>query len=123
MEDLYKRIEDLCNNRGVTITTMCKESGASRASLTDLKKGRKQGLSAETLAKIAVYFGVSIDYLLTGVETKKAPTPEGERTVSDDDIKFALFGGDGEITDAMYDEVKRFAQMVKLREEAEKGKK
>ena len=123
MEDLYKRIEDLCNNRGVTITTMCKESGASRASLTDLKKGRKQGLSAETLAKIAVYFGVSIDYLLTGVETIKAPTPEGERTVSDDDIKFALFGGDGEITDAMYDEVKRFAQMVKLREEAEKGKK
>ena len=123
MEDLYKRIEDLCNNRGVTITTMCKESGASRASLTDLKKGRKQGLSAETLAKIAAYFGVSIEYLLTGVETKKAPTDEGERTVSDDDIKFALFGGDGEITDAMYDEVKRFAQMVKLREEAEKEKK
>ena len=54
--------------------------------------------------------------------TKKAPT-DGERTVSDDDIKFALFGGDGEITDAMYDEVKRFAQMVKLREEAEKEKK
>ena len=91
--------------------------------MTDLKKGRKQGLSAETLAKIAAYFGVSIEYLLTGVETKKAPTDEGERTVSDDDIKFALFGGDGEITDAMYDEVKRFAQMVKLREEAEKEKK
>ena len=123
MEDLYKRIENLCNNRGVTITTMCKESGASRASLTDLKKGRKQGLSAETLAKISAYFSVSIDYLLTGEETKKAPTDEGERTVSDDDIKFALFGGDGEITDAMYDEVKRFAQMVKLREEAEKEKK
>lgn len=123
MEDLYKRIEILCNNRGVTITAMCKESGASRASLTDLKKGRKQGLSAETLSKIATYFEVSIDYLLTGEETKKAPTPEGERTVSDDDIKFALFGGDGEITDAMFDEVKRFAQMVKLREEAEKEKK
>lgn len=122
MEDLYNRIEGLCNNRGITITTMCKESGASRASLTDLKKGRKQGLSAETLSKIAYYFDVSIDYLLTGEETKKAPT-DGERTVSDDDIKFALFGGDGEITDAMFDEVKRFAQMVKLREEAEKEKK
>lgn len=47
---------------------------------------------------------------------------DGERQISDDDIKFALFGGDGEITDAMYDEVKRFAQMVKLREEAEKKK-
>ena len=122
MEDLYNRIEGLCNNRGITITTMCKESGASRASLTDLKKGRKQGLSAETLSKIAYYFDVSIDYLLTGEETKKAPT-DGERTVSDDDIKFALFGGDGVITDAMFDEVKRFAQMVRLREEAEKEKK
>lgn len=121
MDDLYKRIEALCSQKGITITGMCKESGANRASLTDLKKGRKQGLSAETLAKIATYFKVSVDFLL-GVETKKAPTDKGERTVSDDDIKFALFGGDGDITDAMYDEVKRFAQMVKLREEAEKKK-
>ena len=37
------------------------------------------------------------------------------RAVSDDDIKFALFGGDGEITDEMYDEVKRFAAFVKHR--------
>ena len=36
-------------------------------------------------------------------------------TVTDDDIKFALFGGDAEITDAMYDEVKRFAEFVKHR--------
>lgn len=122
MDDLYKRIEDLCEGKGVTITKMCKESGASRASLTDLKKGRKQGLSAETLAKIATYFNVSVDSLL-GVETKKAPIHKDGRAVSDEDIKFALFGGDGEITDAMFDEVKRFAQMVKLREEAEKEKK
>ena len=99
MDDLYKRIAALCAQNGITITGMCKESGSNRASLTDLKKGRKQGLSTETLAKIATYFKVSVDFLL-GVETKKAPT-DGERTVSDDDIKFALLGGDGEITDAM----------------------
>lgn len=122
MVELYKRIESLCTHKGVTITKMCKESGASRASLTDLKKGRKQGLSADTLAKIATYFNVSVDFLL-GVEIKKAPTLTDERQVSDEDIKFALFGGDGEITDAMYDEVKRFAKMVKLREEAEREKK
>ena len=44
---------------------------------------------------------------------RKAPTANGERTVSDDDIKFALFGGDGEITDAMYEEVLKFAAFVK----------
>ena len=38
------------------------------------------------------------------------------RPVSDEEIKFALFGGDGVITDAMYDEVKQFAAFVKQRE-------
>lgn len=115
MSDLYNRIEELCRKNNESITTMCKESGASRASLSDLKVGRKQSLSTETLSKIAVYFGVSVDYLL-GSETKKAPPATGERSVSDDDIKFALFGGDGEITDAMYDEVRKFAAFVKQRE-------
>ena len=49
------------------------------------------------------------------------PTSLGEvRNVSDEDIKFALFGGDGEITDAMYDEVKRFAAFIKQREAEKK---
>lgn len=160
MSDLYNRIEALCHSQNISITTMCKESGASRASLSDLKVGRKQSLSADTLSKIAAYFNVTIDYLLTGTpayfvpptdeenpweldlldsfdrmslgdqietvaqaqklasgsKTKKAPTETGERSISDDDIKFALFGGDGDITDAMYDEVRNFAAYVKQRE-------
>ena len=74
------------------------------------------------MQRLASYFGVSVGYLL-GEEnqTTKAPADSGKRSVSDDEIKFALFGGDGEITDAMYDEVKRFAAFVKQRE-AEKKK-
>lgn len=119
MSDLYNRIEALCRSKNVSITTMCKESGASRASLSDLKVGRKQSLSAETLTKISGYFGVSLDYLL-GKETKEAPAESGKRSVSDDDIKFALFGGSGEITDAMYEEVRSFAAYVKQREAGKK---
>ena len=63
MSDLYKRIDALCKERNINITTMCKESGASRGSLSDLKFGRKQNLSIDTLAKISSYFGVSVDYL------------------------------------------------------------
>ena len=73
MSDLYNRIEELCSKRNINITTMCRESGASRASITDLKMGRKQGLSAETLSKISNYFGVSVDHLL-GNESKEKPT-------------------------------------------------
>ena len=104
MSDLYNRIAELCQNYGITITAMCRESGASRASLSDLKVGRKQNLSTETLDKIADYFGTTVDYLLGRTddaenndrfgldisddeireleETKKAPTPEGERPKS-----------------------------------------
>ena len=126
MYNLYENIYALCNERKITLALAVRILrnwlGFRRSVLSDLKNGRKKSLDTTTLMKIAEYFNVSVDYLLTGEEIKKAPT-DGERAVSDDDIKFALFGGDGEITDAMYDEVKRFAQMVKLREEAEKEKK
>lgn len=66
MANLYENIEKLCKQRGVNVTTMCKESGASRGSLTDLKNGRKQTLKYETLDKIASYFGTSVDALVSG---------------------------------------------------------
>lgn len=122
MGNLHETISNLCDKKNVSAYRMCKDIGIRPSIITDLKMGRKKGLSAEVANKIAEYFGVTVGYLLGTEGTKKAPAPEGERTVSDDDIKFALFGGDGDITDEMYDEVKRFARMVKLREEAEKKK-
>lgn len=75
MSDLYTRIDKLCKDRNINITIMCKESGASRGSLSDLKFGRKQNLSIDTLTKISSYFGVSVDYL-TGKEEQKNPPSE-----------------------------------------------
>ena len=115
MGTLYENIIALCNKRGIKGGKLCTDIGMSKGILTDLKMGRQTGISAANAQKIASYFGVSVGYLL-GKETEKAPTESGERSVSDDDIKFALFGGDGEITDAMYDEVRNFAAYVKQRE-------
>jgi transcriptional regulator with XRE-family HTH domain len=83
-----------------------------------LKSGRKKSLDTTTLMKIAEYFKVSVDYLLTGEETKKAPTQEGERIISDDDIKFALWGTK-EIDDDVLDRVMQFARFA---QENEKNK-
>ena len=79
MANLYENIEKLCKQRGVNVTTMCKESGASRGSLTDLKNGRKQTLKYETLDKIASYFGISVDTLVSGNQKENPPQwPQSE---------------------------------------------
>ena len=111
---------DLCQKRGVSCKKAAEDMGLSNSITTKWKKTGATP-SGDTLHKIAVYFGVSTDYLL-GKENKKAPTADGERSVSDDDIKFALFGGSGDITDAMYQEVKEFAALIKLREDMKKSK-
>ena len=116
----YDNFIVLCKKKSVAPTRVALDIGLSNSAPIKWRSGAIP--NGDGLQKLADYFGVTTDYLLTGAETKKAPT-DGARQASDDDIKFALFGGDGEITDAMYDEVKRFAQMVKLREEAEREKK
>jgi len=89
MSDLYNRIMSLCEEKGVSGYRMCKDIKIQPSVLTDLKMGRQTGLSAKNADKIAAYLGVSVGYLL-GTETKKAPTPEGERPITFDDFTFAM---------------------------------
>ena len=117
MSTIHENIQKLCDEAGIKAGKMCADLGMSRSLMTDLKAGRKKGISAETAQKIADYFGVSMERVMSGNE--KAPSEGGER-VTDEQLKFALFDGAGDITDAMMDEVKQFAQMVKLREEQKK---
>lgn len=112
----YDEFVKLCNSVNKTPTAVAKEIGLAGAHVTKWKKGSTP--TDATTYKICDYFELPNDYF----KKEKAPTPGGVRRISDEDIKFALFGGDGDITDAMYDEVKRFAHMVKLREEAAKKK-
>ena len=60
--------------------------------------------SQDMLKKLAQIFNVTTDYLL-GIDADN----------KDDALKVALFGGDGEVTDEMWEEVKQFAEFVKKR--------
>lgn len=64
MADLYKNIVALCESRGIKGGKMCTDTGISKGLLTDLKMGRRTGVSAVTAQKIASYFGVSVGCLL-----------------------------------------------------------
>ena len=107
MSILYERLFALCQERGITAYRMCKDTGVQPSVMTDLKMGRRQTVKAETAAKIAAYFGVSVDYLL-GNEEK----PTAVKAVSDEELKFALFG-DATVSDEDFEDVKRFAEFIR----------
>ena len=116
MGTLYENIMALCESKGIKGGKMCTDIGISKGLLTDLKMGRRTGVSAVTAQKIASYFGVSVGYLL-GEETEKAPIPKDERQRDGSEIMFALSrGGEAEITDEMFNEVKSFAAYIAQRE-------
>lgn len=106
-------VKALCKERKIPVSKLERDLGFSNGYIGQLRRG---SFPADRLAAIADYFGVTTDYLL---DNEKAPAETGKR-ITDEDIKFALFGGDGEITDSMYEEVRSFAAFVKRREEQKK---
>lgn len=79
MSDLYSNIHALCEKEGIKDGTLCANIGIRRSFLSELKAGRTKSLSAEVLSKIAAYFNVSVDYLLTGNQKENAPQqPQSE---------------------------------------------
>ena len=106
----FNRFKALCEEQGLSVYAACTEIGLNRSAVNKWKQGGKP--NGTTAAKMAQFFGVTTDYLLGQSDNRT----EAPRTVSDEDIKFALFGGSGDISDAMYEEVKQFAAFVKQRE-------
>lgn len=99
-------IRALLKSERKTQQELCQYLGVSKQAFTEWNGGRNTSYK-KYLPQIAEFFGVSVDYLLGKTEQK-----EKSPSVSDEEIKFALFGG-GEITDEMWDEVKRYAEFVK----------
>lgn len=75
---LYERIQSLCKSKGVSGSRMCLDLGLSKSTLSDIKSGRKKGVSTATAQKIAGYFNVSVGYLLGEEEQKEKPTAQGD---------------------------------------------
>lgn len=91
MSTLAENIDSLCKSHGITGYRMCKDIGIQPSIMTDLKMGRKQGLSAKVADKIATYFGVSVGFLL-GTEDQKEkekPAPGSESELSEEALKIA----------------------------------
>ncbi len=73
-------------------------------------EGDKQTPIISTVSCLAKFFGVSMDYL-NGTESEKS-LPENNIELA----KVALFSGNGEVTDKMWQEVVEFAKYIEARE-------
>ena len=109
MATFSERLRQLRKAADLSQMEFSKRIGVSKSSVNMYERGEREP-NLESLQHIADFFQVDIGYLLG--KSESAPPV---RSITDDDIKFALFGGSGEITDAMYEEVKQFAAFVKNR--------
>lgn len=117
----YDRFVYLCEQKGVSPSRAAIEAGISKSLVTKWKVNQTDVPSPEVIKKLSAYFNVPASYIL-GEENAKTPTltKKDERKTEDEIVKFALFKGDGEVTDAMLDEVKAFAAFVQQREKQKK---
>lgn len=107
-------LTSLRKKAGVTQDQFARDFNCSRSTVAMWESGQRTP-DLETLSKIADYFGVSID-VLAGKEQPKSSSA----TITDRDLQVALFGGDEEVTDEMWEAVKKFAAFVKSQEEGKK---
>lgn len=102
-----QRLSGLMDSHALTNYQLAKDLDIHPTTVTNWLSGKTP--RKKTLAILSAYFGVSIEYLLGNEEQKK---PTAEKAVSDEDIKFALFG-DASVSDEDFEDVKRFAEFIK----------
>ncbi len=78
-----ERVRKLCKERKIPVYRLEKDLGYANGYINQLRKGV---FPADRLLEIANYFSVSVDFLMTGSETEKAPalTEKDRRDVAKD---------------------------------------
>jgi len=62
---MYEIFEQLLQKYGISAYKVSKETGITQSTLSDWKRGRSTP-KTDTMKKIADYFGVTVNYLMTG---------------------------------------------------------
>ena len=108
-----QKIKSLRKQHHMTQTELGERLGVKKNAVSKWETGRVEDIPAAKIKAMAGLFDVPASYLIDNDAAHLSPADSVP--VSDDDIKFALFGGDMEITDEMYQEVRLFASFLKAR--------
>lgn len=108
MNTVGQRISELRNKYGMTQDQLAEKINVNRVTIASYERGAYKP-STTAIEKIAYVFNTTVDYLL-GKDDPSAKPP-----ISDDDIKFAVFG-DPDVTDEQYEEIKKIARIIRERD-------
>lgn len=78
---MYDTYQELLDMKGVKSSDVSRATGISNMTLSDWKNG-KYTPKQDKLQKVADYFGVSIEYLMTGKERESQFTDENAHLVA-----------------------------------------
>lgn len=93
----YDIFERLCGDKGATPTQVARDNGLTQQTVSHWKT-RGSTPKAETVQRLADYFGVSVNYLL-GLESERVIIPGRLKIVEIDDPESGLFRYDIEAAD------------------------
>ena len=77
---MYEIFQKLCEERGITPYRFCKDTGINSSTISTWKN-RNTPCNLKLATTIAEYFGISVDYLMTGNE----PTESNSTTITKKD--------------------------------------
>lgn len=124
----YERYVSLCTREKFSPSTAAVKAGFNKGTVSVWKKKYEAGQDVvpeqEIIDKICAFFGCSESWL-RGIE--KAPTPEGERGIDEQNLKVAFSrGADPTLTkedmDAMWEDARAFRDFIVAKRKREKEK-
>lgn len=130
----FERVTELCQRKGISLSTAAREIGLSNSAITYWKRGAVP--KASTVQKLADYFGVTVDYLLGNTESSlifrsshTAPIAFDEKKIMEvagidplDELDVEFIGDYQKLSEEEKKTVREIARFV-LQRDAERQKK
>lgn len=109
-----EKIKALRKRAKMTQTDLGKQLGVKKNAVSKWERGEIADIPAGRIKAMAKIFDVPPSYLIDD-NLERTPPPSMVGGIPVEDLKFAIFGADTEITDEMYEEVMQFAAFVKAK--------
>lgn len=108
MSEIAERLLDLINRNNATYGELSKQTGIPKSAIQRYATGETEKIPITRIELLAKALHSSAAYLM-GWDESATPIPDDQEEIA----KVALFGGDGEVTDDMWNEVKGFVEFIK----------